>query len=217
MAKKFTDNIFRNKVKEIYGEEYEVIGKYTGNKNNIEIKHNVCGKSYFPKPNDFLRGKSTCYHCSEKRKRTTDDFKEEVYNLVKNEYEVLEEYKNAHSSILMKHNKCGNIFPTSRNTFLKGHRCPICSIESGSEKRRFTFEYILNFIKEKGYEYISGEYKNATSELYVKCQNGHIFKTSYLILYGNHGCPICSKSRGEMKISNFLINYMITFEKRICF
>lgn len=40
-------------------------------------------------------------------KRNTESFKEEVYELVGDEYLVLGEYKNSHSKLLMKHDKCG--------------------------------------------------------------------------------------------------------------
>jgi len=43
MYKKITHENFVDKVKEKYGDEYEVISNYEGNQSPIIIKHNICG------------------------------------------------------------------------------------------------------------------------------------------------------------------------------
>ena len=60
------------------------------------------------------------------RRKTTREFKQEVYNLVGNEYSVLGEYVTNKIKIKMKHNLCGNEFEMTPNRFLSGNRCREC-------------------------------------------------------------------------------------------
>ena len=43
-----------------------------------------------------------------RKKKTTKEFKEDVYKLTSNEYTVLGEYIGCKKKILMKHNICGH-------------------------------------------------------------------------------------------------------------
>ena len=54
---------FKEEAKVLYGDEYEVIGEYEGNKIKILIKHNLCNHIWGVTPNHFLRG-SGCPKCS---------------------------------------------------------------------------------------------------------------------------------------------------------
>ena len=59
-------------------------------------------------------------------RKTTDIFKQEVYNLCKEEFTVLGEYINANTKIKMLHNKCNKTFDMKPSNFLSGQRCPYC-------------------------------------------------------------------------------------------
>lgn len=64
-------------------------------------------------------------------KKTNKEFKEEVKNLVGNEYTVLGEYINNKTKIKIKHNICGHEYMVRPNDFQQGYRCPECdSLES---------------------------------------------------------------------------------------
>ena len=52
-----------------------------------------------------------------RKKKTTEKFKEEVYNLVKDEYTVLGEYLACNKKIEMKHNTCGYIYSVRPSSF----------------------------------------------------------------------------------------------------
>ena len=70
------------------------------------MKHNICNYKFEINPTNFLSGKR-CPKCAGKNKKTTEQFKQEIYELVGNEYEVLSEYKNV-NKIKIKHNICGH-------------------------------------------------------------------------------------------------------------
>jgi predicted Zn-ribbon and HTH transcriptional regulator len=123
-------------LKEVYnqvGDEYTFLEEYKNAETKIKVRHN-CKKcnnyEYIVRPNDFIKSNARCPKCAGNIKRTTIDFKQEVYNLVKDEYTVLGQYNNRYAKILMRHNctECNNhtwlVRPTN---FLQGNRCPICN------------------------------------------------------------------------------------------
>lgn len=59
--------------------------------------------------------------------------------------------------------------------------------------RKLTYAEVKNNIENKGYELISTEYKNNSSNIMVKCNNGHIYETRYSTICGKNsrGCPYC--------------------------
>lgn len=56
-------NIFKEKLKEQYGDEYTVLSEYEGSNNNIIIHHNKCNYSFQTKPANIISG-SGCTYCS---------------------------------------------------------------------------------------------------------------------------------------------------------
>lgn len=56
---------FESEVYQLYNDEYTVLGKYTGDKDKIEVRHNKCGKSWLTTPNPFLKGHG-CPFCQYK-------------------------------------------------------------------------------------------------------------------------------------------------------
>ena len=61
-----------------------------------------------------------------KIKKTTEEFKAEIFNLVGDEYQVLGEYINATTKIGMLHKKCLNKYEVTPRNFSMGNRCPFC-------------------------------------------------------------------------------------------
>jgi predicted Zn-ribbon and HTH transcriptional regulator len=127
MGRKKTHEEFVKEVYDLTNGEYVVIGKYVNTKTHIIMKHNIenCGHEYFVKPYHFLNG-SRCPECFGSKKKTTEQYKQEVYDLVRDEYTVLGEYNGAHKKILMKHNSCEHEWEVDANSFLRGTRCPKC-------------------------------------------------------------------------------------------
>lgn len=126
--------------KEVVGEisdGYEVLGEYKGAKRKIKMVHKCCPSNsgddfeFFMAPADFKNGQR-CPKCGGTMLKDTVTFKQEVFDLVGDEYTVLEEYKNAHTKILMRHNKCGSKYLVRPGDFLFSNiRCPICNESHG--------------------------------------------------------------------------------------
>lgn len=124
-----SDSEFKKKVKDLTGKEYTPLDKYKTSRIKIKFKHNKCGHEWEISPNNFFRGKRCpkCMITREPKKHET--FIEEVYKLVDEEYEILGEYKKAKTKIKIKHNTCGNVYEVAPDKFLRGRRCPECSLE----------------------------------------------------------------------------------------
>ena len=202
MSKKKTHEEFLKEVNLLYSNnEYEFLEEYIDAKTKIKVKHNCNDISFYEykvSPSNFLKGRR-CPKCSKAIKdKTTEYFKQEVFDLVDYEYEVLGEYINSQTKILMKHNSkdCNfNQFDMRPNCFLRGNRCPICSHKEGSLKITKTHKEFLEEVKtlypNNEYEILE-EYTGAFNKIKAKhnlCNN--IFNlTPHSFLQGT-GCPDC--------------------------
>lgn len=67
-----------------------------------------------------------------KKKYSEESFKEKIYDLVGNEYELKGRYIDTNHEILIKHNKCNYEWEIKPYHFIRGTRCPKCA---GNAKR----------------------------------------------------------------------------------
>ena len=165
--KKKTTKQFKQEVSNLVGVEYEVLGEYINNKTKLLMKHNKCSNEYYVTPHDFLMKKGNCPYCAGHKKKTKNEFIQEVHNLTNNEYEVLGEYINARTKTLIKHNKCGHEYYIRPNEFIQGNRCPYCAHSKGEE-------FIENYLKENNIPY-------ETQVSFEDCKNINILKFDFKI------------------------------------
>lgn len=213
MSRKRTHEEFCEQVFILVKDEYQVIGKYINKDTLLLMKHEKCNHEWYVNPNNFLRG-SRCPKCSGLIKKTDYQFKQEIFELVDQEYIVLSKYKNAQSEIKFKHNVCGHEFKTTPNKFLtKGNRCPKCF---GFPK--LTQEEFENRVKELvGNEYlVVGKYTNTDNDVLLKHnidECGYTYQVrAGNFLYRESRCPKCrNTSKGEIHISNILDDFKIKY------
>lgn len=132
-----TNDEFMKMLNKVLEPEYKVLNEYKNAKTKLKVKHEKCGLIYKAAPHKLLNGRR-CPVCvfkdmGEKRSKPHNVFVEEVNETVGKEYEVLGEYKNNRTKILMKHIKCGDEFYITPDSFLRGSGCPKCK-ESWGEK-----------------------------------------------------------------------------------
>src|SRR5690606_14310259 len=72
------------------------------------------------------------------RRKTHEEFIEEIQKLVGGEYTALDQYSNSQTKIEMIHNRCGYKWKIIPNNFLKGRRCPKCIKKEMGEKFKKT-------------------------------------------------------------------------------
>ena len=199
--KKKTHEEFVAEVKALVGDEYLVIGTYKNTMSKIEMIHQTCGEIYQVTPDQFLRG-SRCAKCARCKKKTTQDFKQEVFDLVGDEYLVIGAYKNTMSKIEMIHQTCGEIYQVVPSSFLSGHRCLTCS----GCKKKTTQDFKQEVFDLVGDEYlVIGTYKNNRSKIEMIHQTcGEIYQVAPSKFLTGRRCPKCKESKGERAISGWL-------------
>lgn len=169
---KFKSNTteFKEKVKIITNDEYEVLGEYITCKDKIKLKHKECETIYFATPDDFINGGTRCPNCFGNNRKTTEQFKTEVFNLFENEYIVLGKYKNNKTSLLMKHNtkKCNHEFMVSPGAFLRGSHCNKCGTEKRSGKNHYRYNFSLTPEERMARDMQNGEIRKWRDKVYLR-------------------------------------------------
>lgn len=199
MRIKWTTEKFKKYVEDITNGEYTLIGEYVKNSIKTNIKHNKCGTVYEVRPNDFKNG-CRCPNCNIKKKKDTNVFKKEVYELVGKEYTVLGEYVDWKTPVLIRHNKCGREYYVNPNNFKNGRRCK-CKDLIKCHK-----DYVNKLKERYGNSFtLLSEYKNVDGLIKVignEC--GHTFELQANNLLSRGRCPICSleKKRKEATRTN---------------
>ncbi|MFW6377395.1 MAG: hypothetical protein ACOCZ5_01990 [bacterium] len=139
-----TNKQFKKEVYDLVDDEYIFLEKYELAHKKILCKHNKCGNEWYISPSNFLRGKR-CPNCRKNyyKKWTTQQFIDEVYKIVGNEYTVVGNYINARTHIDMKHNECGHVWGINPDNFLRGKRCPKCNDINFSKGMKRIEKYLL--------------------------------------------------------------------------
>jgi len=213
MPKKMTHDEFVKRVFGLVGSEYRVIGDYTNNNTKILIHHS-CGNDYDVTPHKFTEGRR-CPKCFKNYKKTTEQFKQEVFDVSNGEYQVVGEYVNSNTLIAMRH-KCGNEYSVTPNKFLMGRRCPECSkIKCGDGKRKTHDDFIakVNEITDE-YEILT-KYKLSKLKIKVlhkKC--GSEYEVSPNSFLDGNRCPVCISSNGEKVIAKYFNDKGIIFKRQ---
>ncbi|WP_427076073.1 hypothetical protein [Priestia megaterium] len=126
-----THNKYLKEVRNAVGDEYTILGRYVESKTLILTRHNVCGYEWDAYPLNLIIGKC-CPRCKNCERKTTERFKEQVFESSGNEYSVLSEYEGARRNILMFHHECENKYYVTPDNFLSKHqRCPRCQDSKG--------------------------------------------------------------------------------------
>jgi very-short-patch-repair endonuclease len=106
------------------------------------------------------------------------------------------------------------------NDHLSGYGCRKCQYEKTSKINKFTTEdFINNAIKIHGNRYIYSivEYNGYENKVNIICNKHGKFKQSSHSHLSGAGCPSCKESRGEKRITEFLLKNNINYQKQVSF
>lgn len=109
---------------------YCCLDSYHRENSKIRVKHLKCGTVFETTPHMFLRGIG-CPDCFGNKRKTTEQFKNEVIKLTNGEFECKSIYRNSKSKVTIFHNKCKKYYKVSPHDFLQGNRCPYCKQSKG--------------------------------------------------------------------------------------
>lgn len=112
--------------------------KESTKKYTITVQCNKCTQIYTKTWTDFLK-KPSCPFCENKQKMNTQGFK----TLLPLEYELLSDYKDQKTKILIRHN-CGFIWKISPHSFLSHTGCPKCNKKRSMGERKIA-QFLDNY------------------------------------------------------------------------
>lgn len=214
MAKKMTHDDFVKRVRHGAGEDFVVIGQYINYSTKIEMFHKDCGRYFSIRPADFLR-RWRCSPCNIKKKKTTEEFRQEVEKLSNKTVVLMSEYINDRTKVEFQGLQCGHRWWTTPSHFIGGKRCPYCA--GNIKKTTGQFKSEVFELEKSEYEVLS-EYHGAFVKVKIKhnskdCNNNEYMVTPSDFLQGKR-CPVCSiiNRQGE---NHFRYNPLLTDEERI--
>lgn len=119
---------------------YDIVSEYKDSGTSFVCRCLNCNNESKTNFGNFLDGRR-CRKCQGLAKKTTIEFKNEVFDLVNDEYIVIGEYITANDNIKIKHNICNTEYEVTPHNFLSNRRCPSCNQSKGEKKIE---NYLLN-------------------------------------------------------------------------
>lgn len=193
--RKLTNEEFLERVLKLYNNEYTVLEEYKGNSVKIRVRHNRCGLEYLTTPSNFY--KHGCYDCGQHRqsmnqRKTHEEYVNEVFELVGDEYRVIGKYVNNCTPIEMEHVECGNKYRVRPSDFLTGRRCPKEWRERISKGVTKSHEYFMTKIDECDDYTLLNKYVNARTKIKVRHEScGLEYEVSPHHFINGRRCPEC--------------------------
>lgn len=114
-------------------EGYKLLSKeYLNNKSKLRILHEKCGNEFEMRFDQFHNGQR-CPFCRRNKKKSKEEFENQIKEYFGEEYELVSEYKGSNSKVKIKHLPCGNTREVYAKRLLRGDRCPFCNHKSKGE------------------------------------------------------------------------------------
>ncbi len=207
---------------------YKIISNKVGSTLEVECKNgHIFKRPFF----EFKQGNLNCIKCEyDKRFNYISSLGYKVVSL-KNTNNIILECKNGHAikntyaNILKNNYYCAECSKNDKTKFIQNKGYEIVSLEldlikcpkGHIFKRRYNElkkgsiscpeclkEYKISFIENIGYKIVSD---NLSSELEVKCKNGHVFKRPYeSFKKGISFCQTCVNEEKEKYLNNINLN-----------
>lgn len=185
-------------------QDWDLIGDYKNALTRTEFKHKPCGHIYLKTPYNVTSKPSMCQYCNANRLRGEGAFLKRAEKKI--DYEILGEYKNSRTKILVRHKVCGKEFYTIPYNFLKTTEgCPYCSSSAISKSRTWTHEKFLEAVGERAdeYEFLT-DYVDAHTKIKIRHCCGNEFEMTPDSFLRGGRCRACKYSTGEGKIYRFI-------------
>lgn len=155
------------------------------------------------------------------RNLTNIEFIERAVNIHGDEYDYsLVNYVNSRVNVNIVCKKHGIFSQNPRNHVEKKSKCPLCRNEKLS---KYFASNTNNFIKKaikihnNKYDYSLVNYINGNTKIMIICSIHGIFHQRPQNHLNGAGCSGCKESIGEKKITNFLGEHNIHFERQVSF
>ena len=184
----------------------EVVGKYIGSDEKIEVLCKICGNRWFAKAADLLHSGS-CSQCSRIAKAKTNTQYASELHAINPDVIAIEKYINSYTKIKHRCLKCGHEWMAMPNSLLHGNHCPKCS------RRKSHEEYVKELKTKNPNIEVVDTYINANTNILHKCKIcGYQWVVRPSHILRGLGCPHCKETSGEQAVRRWLIDNCVTYE-----
>lgn len=192
MPKKKTHEKYKNELKKI---NPNIIPDEEYINSNTSIWHRclIDGYRWKARPSNLLNGHVGCPKCSQRFRRTNEDYINEVHE--KSSYiEPLEDFKGMRVPILHLCKRHNIKWKSSPDNILKGHGCKECGNEKIGLKNGKTHEQYLKEVKEINSNIaVLEKYIDAVTPIKHKCLiDNYEWNAMPSTILSNSGCPKCA-------------------------
>ncbi len=180
-------------------------GEYTNAFSKMEMHCPIHG-NWLVKYHDYVNGGKACPVCGRIKqglsRRTPIKVAEQKIKSLLNDYRFLGweggQFTGHTCKGIFVCDK-GHTFKSSYNNFTQGKRCPFCSNEKMAELNKQSEQEALDKMKKsrpdmKFITWVDGKYRNAKSNAFFECPNGHYVKMNYNTVQQGGGCRFCAKT-----------------------
>lgn len=159
--------VFAKEFEELAKGEYSQLEPYQRNHSKITVRHDTCGKVYEVTPHAFLQGKR-CPECFGNKRKTTEEFSNEVDELSDGEYTLVSRYINNRTHVTIKHTECGREYSVTPKDFLRGNRCPYCKQSKGEKMvQKILDRARVKYEIQKVYDDLKSNYQSLPFDFYL--------------------------------------------------
>lgn len=192
--------------------DVEIIGKYKGALEKIDVMCKICGNKWSARAADILRG-SGCVKCSHKElTKTHSQYVAELAD-INPDVVAIDEYVNSYTKIKHLCLKCGHEWYAAPNALLHGNHCPECSMH-----RKPHDQYVEELSSMNPNIDVVGTYINANTNIAHRCKIcGYEWLARPSHLLHGLGCPSCHGTSGEQAVRQWLTDNCIRYETQKCF
>lgn len=206
--------VFKELACEKHGDKYDYsLTNYFKSNLKVIIICKIHGK-FLMRPNNHLNGQG-CPSCGGKDEITLDEIQKRNFERYGDKYTLLDKiYTNSDIPLTFRCNKHNIIFRTNIYKHIKHYGCKKCfreHIDNNTADNVHSFLERAKLFHRDKYDYSKVIYKGNKINVEIICpKHGSFFQRP-----NNHlsriGCPVCSASKGELKIFYFLKNNNINF------
>lgn len=196
----------------IHNNEFTLLDDVKNGKQKISLLHKKCGNIIYMTMNNHINHKNGCKKCSKNSLKDNEFWIRKIKEIWGEEYKISEVITNVHQKVNIIHNTCGKVHIKNMNSFLHGKRgCPYCN-QNFAKTKEYWQQKMNTFHGDGKYEILDSP-KNMRSKIKIRhnvCNR--IYMTTPGVIKFGCGCNICSMSKGNIKITNFLEKENIKFE-----
>jgi predicted nucleic acid-binding Zn-ribbon protein len=225
MARRYTEEEYKEKLKQVHGEKYTLLGSFKNTETKTLMRCNVCLHEWSVRPGSLTKGKG-CPECGKVTTKNVkkwhvsqSDFLAKIPSELLDRIEVLGSYVSVHDYLEVKCKICGLIWDSKPAYLFRGYGCGKCGRDRkglASRKKHVDFQKEIEN-KYKGAIQLLGEYVKGNQEIEAKCiPCGKIFSKAARRLL-KRGCPNCLYSKGEFYISQLLTQMSIKHSSQYWF